>query len=126
MVERYRIYAEDCDPEIEKSDSGNWVRWLDYEAIRAELEAVKAELDSWRNAAFLSDCEARSGQLEEMTDRAEAAEARAAQLEAENGRLREAASYYIDRLERAWRGEPVRDMGEAESAYRAALTGREG
>lgn len=98
--------------------------------LRAELEAVKAEtvkrINDW------------SERYSKELHRAEAAELRAAQLEAENGRLREAALEATRKCMSAWAaGEPahrVKDMIDAverlqslvDPLHGAALIGREG
>ena len=80
------IKAPDWDDTAPEAESG---REFFRAAARSALSAIlsrtsaqsdnrirelEAEVKQWRDAAHLSACEARSGQLEEMTERAEKAE----------------------------------------------------
>lgn len=69
-----------CDQPGRRSPLVEYVRADLYASAIAERDEARADAKSWRDAAFLSDCEAHSGQLDEMTARAEAAEARLEEL----------------------------------------------
>lgn len=60
----------------------------DFDALVKERDALAEEVGQWKNAAFLSDCEAQSGLLDEMT-------AKAAALAEEVGRLKMAAERVV-------------------------------
>ncbi|MGN6146286.1 MAG: hypothetical protein ACTHOP_22155 [Mesorhizobium sp.] len=94
-----------------------------YARLQGRVETLRKEQDrclAARDAAgvFPASPSETITILAEMSD---TMLARAETAEAERDRLREAGAYYIDRLKAAWAGKPVRDMGEAESAWRAAL-----
>lgn len=48
MVERFRIWAHDCDPEITPDERGGWVTHFDYAALESNVAALRAENDQLR------------------------------------------------------------------------------
>jgi hypothetical protein len=117
MVERLQVYIPKVAENLLRivvDSKGDWVRHNDYARLQEQLEAVTAKKISLQDDVIPG-----------LIHRAEAAEARAARLEADNSRLRQAAAYFIDRLKSAWLGKIVRDMDEAEAAWIAALDVKE-